>query len=318
VSPPPAGRAAPLSSDPASGRAAPLPSEPPSGRALLSVCIIACNEEENLPRCLASVGFADEVVVVIDPRSSDASEAQAREAGARTILHPYEGNVEQKNFALGEAKHDWVLALDADEALSPGLAASVQRVLAADGPADGYELNRLTWHLGRWIRHGEFFPDWQMRLFRRSRGRVVGTNPHGRVAVDGRSARLDGELHHYSYRDLADQVARIQEFSRIQAAALYAAGRRATVFDLGLRPPLRFLRCWLLKQGVRDGLPGFVIAAATAFHVFLKYAKLWELGRTGGTSREAPTGKSRRHVPGEGPPAPAQPVPGEGSPARRP
>jgi glycosyltransferase involved in cell wall biosynthesis len=264
----------------------------------ISVCIIACNEEENLPRCLASVAWADEVVVVVDTRSSDATEALAREAGARTILHPYEGNVEQKNFALGEAKHDWVLALDADEALSPELRASVEAVLAADGPADGYELNRLTWHLGRWIRHGEFFPDWQMRLFRRSRARVVGVNPHGRVVVDGRTGRIDGELHHYSYRDLADQVARIQDFSRIQAAAMYGEGRRASALDLALRPPLRFLRCWLLKGGVRDGLPGFVIAAATAFHVFLKYAKLWELERTGGASREEASGKARAHAPG--------------------
>jgi len=269
-----------------------------SGRVPVSVCIIACNEEENLPRCLASVAWADERVVVIDTRSSDASEALAREAGARTILHPYEGNVEQKRFALGEAKHDWVLALDADEALSPELTAAVQRVLAADGPADGYELNRLTWHLGRWIRHGEFFPDWHMRLFRRSRARMVGTNPHGHVELDGRTGRLEGELHHYSYRDLADQVARIQDFSRVQAAAMYAAGRRASWLDLAVRPPLRFLRCWLLKQGVRDGMPGLVIAAATAFHTFLKYAKLWELERAGGASRERADGKVRRHAPG--------------------
>jgi len=259
----------------------------------ISVCIIACNEEANLPRCLASVAWADEVVVVVDTRSSDATEAVAREAGARTILHPYEGNVEQKNFALGEAKHDWVLSLDADEALTPELTAAVRGVLAADGPADGYELNRLTWHLGRWIRHGEFHPDWQMRLFRRSRARVVGTNPHGRVALDGRAGRLEGDLHHYSYRDLADQVARIQDFSRVQATAMWKAGRRARVADLALRPPLRFLRCWLLKQGFRDGMPGFVIAWATAFHVFLKYAKLWELGRRGGESGESASGKAR-------------------------
>jgi glycosyltransferase involved in cell wall biosynthesis len=263
-------------------------------RAPLSVCIIACNEEENLPRCLASVAWADEIVVVVDTRSSDATETLARDAGARTVLHPYEGNVEQKNFALGQAKYDWVLSLDADEALSPELVAAVQGVLAADGPADGYELNRLTWHLGRWIRHGEFHPDWQLRLFRRARARVVGVNPHGRVVLDGRAGRLDGDLHHYSYRDLADQVARIQDFSRVQAAAMFAAGRRAGGLDLVARPPLRFLRCYLLKQGFRDGLPGLIIAAATAFHVFLKYAKLWELARHAGASREAPSGKAQR------------------------
>ncbi|MBW2313161.1 MAG: glycosyltransferase family 2 protein [Deltaproteobacteria bacterium] len=268
--------------------------EPAGARAPVSVCIIACNEEGNLPRCLESAAWADEVVVVVDTRSTDATEALAREAGARTILHAYEGNIEQKNFALGEAKHDWVLSLDADEALTPELTAAVQSALSADGPDAGYELNRLTWHLGRWIRHGEFYPDWQMRLFRRSQARVVGVNPHGRVELVGRAGRIDGDLLHYSYRDLADQIARIQDFSRIQAAAMWAAGRRASLFDLGLRPPLRFLRCYLLKQGIRDGGPGFVIAAATAFHVFLKYAKLWELGRNAGASAEQAAGKARR------------------------
>lgn len=260
----------------------------------VSVCIIACNEERNLRRCLSSVAFAAEVIVVVDSRSSDATEAIARELGARTRLHPYEGNVEQKNLALAEAKHDWVLALDADEAPDAALAGAIEAVVAADGPADGYELNRLTWHLGRWIRHGEFHPDWQLRLFRRSRGRWAGVNPHGRVELRGQTARLSGDLHHYSYRDLADQVARIQDFSRVQAATMHAAGRRAGVLDLALRPPLRFLRAYLLKQGFRDGMPGLVIAAATAFHVFLKYAKLWELGRADGAPGEAPAGKAAK------------------------
>lgn len=258
----------------------------------LSVCIIACNEAENLPRCLDSVAFADEVVVVVDTRSRDATEALAREHGARTVLHPYEGNVEQKRFALGEARHDWVLSLDADEALSPELARAVQEVVARDGPAHGYALDRVTWHLGRWIRHGEFHPDWQLRLFRRSRGRWVGVNPHGRLVVEGRVERLRGELHHYSYRDLGDQVARIQDFSRVQAAAMWDAGRRARVADLVLRPPLRFLRAYVWKQGFRDGMAGFLIAWATAFHVFLKYAKLRELERDPATRGEAASGKA--------------------------
>jgi len=258
----------------------------------VSVCIIACNEERNLPRCLDSVAWAEERVVVVDTRSQDGTERIARERGARVVLHPYQGNVEQKNLALGEAKQAWVLSLDADEALAPELAAEVQAVIARDGPADGYELNRLTWHLGRWIRHGEFHPDWQLRLFRRSRGCWAGVNPHGHVELAGRSERLRGDLHHFSYRDLADQVARIQDFSRVQAAAMWDAGRRARTADLVFRPPLRFLRAYLLKQGFRDGIAGFMIAAATAFHVFLKYAKLWELGRDPATRGETPSGKA--------------------------
>lgn len=256
----------------------------------LSVCIIACNEERDLPRCLASVAFADEIVVVVDDRSSDATEKLALEAGARVELHRYEGNVEQKNVALGFATGEWVLSLDADEAATPALAEQIRTVLARSEPgAVAFELNRITWHLGRWIRHGEFYPDWQLRLFERSAGRWEGENPHGRVEVAGGVARLDGDLEHYSYRDLADQVDRIQDFSRIQAKGYRAAGRSVRVVrDLVLRPPLRFLRAYLLKQGFRDGVPGLVIAAATAFHVFLKYAKLWEAERLGeGETRAA-------------------------------
>jgi len=280
-------------------RPAAAASDPPR----LSVCIIACNEERNLGRCLDSVAFADEIVVVVDARSADATEEIARARGCRVLVHAYEGNVAQKNVALAEARGDWVLALDADEAASPELVAAVARVLAdpsraaADAPA-GFALNRLTWHLGRWIRHGDFHPDWQLRLFRRARGRWAGIDPHGRVEVSGGVGRLPGALFHWSYRDLADQMERIQEFSRVQARALAATGRRAHLADLVLRPPARFVRAYVLKAGFLDGVPGLVIAAATAFHVFLKYAKLWELGAlpssaASSTSGDAASGKAR-------------------------
>jgi glycosyltransferase involved in cell wall biosynthesis len=214
-----------------------------SGR--LSVCIIACNEERDLPRCLRSVAFADERIVVVDARSADGTESLARESGAQVHVRRYDGNVEQKNFALDQATGDWVLAVDADEAVSADLREAIRDALggtSGDGlPADAFEVDRLTWHLGRWIRHGDFHPDWQLRLFRRGAGRWDGTNPHGRVSVEGPVKRLSGSLEHYSYRDLADQVGRIQEFSRIQARELYAAGRRARVSDWLLRPPGRFL-----------------------------------------------------------------------------
>jgi glycosyltransferase involved in cell wall biosynthesis len=265
----------------------------PGTRAAASVCIIACNEEHNLVRCLESVAFCEEVIVVVDDRSRDATAQIARDAGARVVVHRYEGNVEQKRVAISHARFDWVLSLDADEALSDALGAEIRETLAADGGGfDGFEMNRLTWHLGRWIRHGDFFPDWQLRLFRRSKGRLEGVNPHGRIVVDGRTRRLGGELLHYSYRDLADQVERIQEFSRVQASALFAAGRSVRVRDLWLRPPARFVRAFVLKQGFRDGIAGLVIATATAFHVFLKYAKLWEL-ETSRPRIEPEAGKSR-------------------------
>lgn len=246
----------------------------------VSGCVIARDDALRIEHCLASLAWTDEIVVVVDERSHDATEELARRAGARVLRHAYQGNVEQKNFALDQVKSDWVVALDADEALSPALAARLRERLAGDpDELDGIELNRVTRHLGRWIRHGDFHPDWQLRVFRRSRGRWAGSNPHGRVRLAGRVDKIPGDLEHAPYAGLADQVARVQEYSRLEALELHRRGRRARLSDLCLRPPARFLRAYLLKAGFLDGVPGFLIAAVTAFHVFLKYAKLWELSR---------------------------------------
>lgn len=246
----------------------------------LSVCVTACNEEAQLARCLDSLAFAEEQIVVVDARSGDGTEKVARERASRVEVRPYAGDIEQKSHCAGLASNDWVAIVDPDEVVSSALARELQEAL--EQPAAelaGLEINRATWHLGRWIRHGDFYPDWKLRIYRRSRARWVGANPHGRVVVEGEVVRLREELAHYSYRDLADQVERIQLFSDQAAAALHGQGRRARVVDLVLRPPARFVRAYLLKRGFLDGVPGLIIAAATAFHVFLKYAKLWELER---------------------------------------
>ncbi len=246
----------------------------------VSACVIARDDARHIGRCLASLAWADERIVVLDERSSDATESIARKSGARVLRHVYRGNVEQKNFALEQAHHPWVVALDADEVLSAELIATLRSVVGKESPGiDGVEVNRVTRHMDRWIRHGDFHPDWQLRAFRRARGHWKGSNPHGRVRVEGGSRRVAGDLEHYSYADLSDQIARVQEVSGNEETQLWEAGRRARVSDLVLRPPARFLRCYLLKSGFRDGVPGIVIAAVTAFHVFLKYAKLWELQR---------------------------------------
>lgn len=262
--------------------------------ARLSACIIACNEERDLPRCLASVAFADQIVVVVDSRSQDQTEKLAREAGALVEVRTYDGNIEQKNFALELCTGDFILALDADEAISDELAQEIREFLRDSGSTSGMEINRVTWHLGRWIRHGEFYPDWQLRVFKRG-AKWEGTNPHGRVQLPttAKVERLQHEAYHWSYRDLADQVDRIQDFSSIQARVNHGRGRAHALRDMILRPPARFLRAYFLKQGFRDGVPGFVIAAATAFHVFLKYAKQWEITELGETTESA-AGKARR------------------------
>ncbi len=258
--------------------------EKPMQRLPLSVCVLTCNDEAILARCLASLDFADEIVVVVDAKSRDGSEKIAREYTERAFVHAYRGDIEQKSFAVECATRDWVLIVDSDEVVTPELAGMLRSFFEREARNDmvaGAEINRLTYHLGRWLRHGDFFPDWTLRLFRKATASWVGQNPHGRIEVTGRVTRLDGVLEHYSYRDLADQVERIQRFSDAAAAALVAQGKRFALRDLVLRPPARFARAYLLKQGFRDGLPGFIVAAATAFHVFLKYAKLWERERKG-------------------------------------
>lgn len=260
----------------------------PASALPLSVCVLTCNDEAILARCLASLGFAAEIIVVVDAKSSDGSEKIAREFTQRVEVHAYRGDIEQKSLAVDLARHDWVLIVDSDEVVTPQLTRALRRFFdtrAQDAQVGGAKLNRLTFHLGRWLRHGDFYPDWTLRLFRKARARWVGQNPHGRIEVEGRVERLEGDLEHYSYHDLADQIERIQRFSEAAANAMAEAGRRVSLADLVLRPPARFVRAYLLKQGFRDGVPGFIVAAATAFHVFLKYAKLWERERREGDRR---------------------------------
>ncbi len=260
----------------------------------LSVCVLACNEAMELERSLASVSWADEIVVLVDEKSRDATESVARRLASRVERRAYAGDVDQKRSCAALAKHDWILVLDPDEVVSKSLAESIRNCLENDveaGPGSGmslspvaFRVNRATFHLGRWIRHGDFYPDWKLRLFRRSRARWAGRDPHGRVEVDGPIRSLQGELMHYSYRDLADQIARIQFFSDQAAEAMLRENADFRVRDLVLRPPARFLRSYFLRRGFLDGMAGFIIAVASAFYVFLKYAKHWERIRGSGSA----------------------------------
>lgn len=246
----------------------------------LSACVMACDDEETLERCLESLAFADEIIVVVDPRSGDRTEKIASELATRVAIHAYEGDLEQKRYTSGLASGDWVLSIDADEVVTPELAVAIQGALSSPHAA-GYEMNRVAWHLGRWVRHGDWHPDWKLRLFERAKARWTGRNPHGRAEVEGAVSRLSGDLLHYSYRDLSDQIGRIDTHSSQAAEALFREGRRARWADLVLRPPARFLRSYVLKRGFLDGVVGFLVASSIAYAVFLKYAKLWERRRRG-------------------------------------
>jgi hypothetical protein len=254
---------------------------------------MACDDQATLGACLRSLSFCREIVVVVDASSRDDSEKIAGELATRVVRHPYGGDIEQKRFTTELAREPWLLSVDADEVVTPQLAAAISAAVQQPR-ASGYEMNRIAFHLGRWVRHGDWHPDWKLRLFRRGAYRWVGENPHGRAEVEGRVERLEGDLLHYSFRDLQDQLDRIDTHTSQAAAALHARGRRPRFGDLALRPPARFLRGYLLKRGFLDGGVGFVVAATVAWSVFLKYAKLRELqrgeGRDSDEHRGLPSG----------------------------
>ncbi len=245
------------------------------------MCVVAMNEADNIGDCLRSADFADEWVV-IDSHSTDATREIAEEFGARVEERDWPGHLEQKNHAIESASHEWVLCLDADERVSAELRASILAALALPELPVGFEFNRCTNYMGRWIRHGGWYPDRKLRLFRRSRGKWGGVNPHDHVYVDGQVERLTGDLLHHSYRSLSDHLRIINSYTSIMAQGKLDAGVRASLFDLTLRPFWKFLRMYFLKAGLLDGVPGLVVAISGSYYVFLKYAKLREMtGREG-------------------------------------
>jgi glycosyltransferase involved in cell wall biosynthesis len=248
----------------------------------LSACVIAKDEADRIGECLASLAFCDEILVV-DAHSKDDTRAIAEAAGARVIERDWPGHVAQKEFAIRAALHDQVLCIDADERISFELAAEIRRLREAGfpGPA-GWRMPRMSSYLGRWIRHGTWYPDPQLRLFDRRRGRWTGRDPHDRVELDGEIGRLRGHLLHYPYRNLEDHLASIDRYTTTMARGLAEEGRHARLIDLALRPPGRFLRSYLLQLGFLDGWRGLLLASLAAHYVRLKYAKLWlRAGRPG-------------------------------------
>jgi glycosyltransferase involved in cell wall biosynthesis len=244
----------------------------------LSAVVITLNEEQRIRACLESVAWADEIVVV-DAESHDKTVQIAREFTDRVVVRPWPGFAEQKNYALGLARGDWLLSLDADEEVSGELAREIAGVLAASTAADGYAVPRRNVFLGQWIRHGGLFPDWQIRLFRRGRGRFVARDVHESVTIDGTVARLRGHLVHTSYRDVSDFLERAGRYATLAARELVRQGRRPRTHELVLRPFGRFARMYVLQAGFLDGRKGLLLAALYAYYVFMRTAKAWELTR---------------------------------------
>ena len=244
----------------------------------LSVCIITYNEAENLPCCVASVAFADDIVVV-DSGSTDRTVDIARQAGCRVLEHPFMGHAAQKNFAVQAAAYPWVLCLDADEWLEPGAEEPLRAALASAGSdVAGYALLRHTFYLGNWVNHGGWWPQYKLRLFDRRRGQWEGEILHEGVRVTGRVQRLGVEIGHRSYRDIAHHLDKVNEYTTRMAQGRYERDAApVNAVTLVGRPLWRFCRMFLLKGGWKEGLRGLIIAVIGAFYVFARYAKLWEL-----------------------------------------
>ena len=244
----------------------------------LSVTVITRNEAADLGDALATVAWADEIIVV-DSQSTDETVAIARRYTDRVIVREWPGYIDQKNYASSIATHDWILSLDADERVTPELASEIKARLADTPREAAYRIPRVTWHLGRWVRTTDWYPDYQLRLYDRRAAQWTGRHVHEAVSVRGETGQLSGELQHYAYRDIADHLETIDRYTTLAARQMREAGKRAGALQIAGHPPLAFLRNYLAHGGIKDGVPGFIISALNAYYVFLKFAKLWELER---------------------------------------
>lgn len=240
----------------------------------ISAVLIAQNEEDRIEAALRSVAFCDEILVV-DGGSRDRTAAKVSASGARLLERPFDGFVAQKNFAVEHARHDVILSLDADEEVSHSLRKEIQSLGARESlPFSGYRIPRVTHYLGREIRATDWYPDWQLRLFDRRRGRFEGDLVHESVKLDGPVGRLNGEIIHRPYRDEADHLRRIDRYTTLWAEAAYRKGRRAAPGYGAAASFLAFLRNYFFKGGILLGTVGLKISRLNAFYVAQKFAKL--------------------------------------------
>ncbi|MEI7733089.1 MAG: glycosyltransferase family 2 protein [Verrucomicrobiota bacterium] len=259
----------------------------------ISFCLITRNEEANLPRCLQSCADLADEIVVLDSGSTDGTEAIARRFNARWFHQDWLGYVGQKNKLLSLAQHPWVFSIDGDEELSPELRAEVLAVKATEPPAEisGYDMPRCVPYEGRWIRHGDWYPDRLVRLFRRDRARFAGGKVHERLEIQGRIQSFQGELCHYSFKNAADHWARCQHYARLWAETQAEQGRRVGPLAPVLHAMFRWCRGYILKAGFLDGPQGWRIAKINAREVHLKYRLLRAMNQ----HRSGPSGISPKN-----------------------
>jgi glycosyltransferase involved in cell wall biosynthesis len=242
----------------------------------LSATIITRNEARNVARAIRSLACADEVIVV-DGGSTDRTVAIAESLGARIVRHPFEGFAAQKNFACSQARHDWILSLDADEELDAVAGHAVERWKASEPQASGYRFARCAQYLGRWIRHSGWYPDYKLRLFDRRQGQWQGAYVHESVVVQGSIETLPGQVLHYTCDSLEEHRERIEFYTDLAAREMFERHERVSRLRRLLVPPWIFAQTYIFRAGVLDGWQGFLIARMAARYVSRKFEKLDEL-----------------------------------------
>ena len=249
----------------------------PATRQPLSVAIITLNAAAQLAACLQSAAFADEIVVV-DSGSTDGTQALAESLGARVIQQDWRGFGRQKQFAVEACAHDWVLCLDADERVSPALQASIKNALKTPLTAtvSAFRFPRCNRFLGRYLKHGEGYPDWSLRLFDRRQARWSDDAVHEKVETQSPVGELSGDLLHDSAESLASYLSKQNRYTSLAAEMAFQAGKRASIGQLVLSPLIRFIKFYIIRQGFRDGLPGLIHIAIGCFNSFMKYSKILE------------------------------------------
>ncbi len=253
----------------------------PINNTYISAAIITLNEEKQIAECIKSLDWVDQIVIV-DSLSQDKTKEIALSLGAEVIDQKFLGHVKQKQFAVDQCQHDWVICLDADERTPPSLKKEIIQLFQQTTPGalkNGYSVARRSFHMGRWIMHGGWYPDRNIRLFHRNRGKWGGVDPHDRVDVNGEVGVLKGALDHYVFRDLAHNIHTNNLYSTISADILYNEGKRLSLFELIFKPLGKFIETYIVKKGFLDGMPGFIISVGAAYSMFLKFAKLWEKHR---------------------------------------
>jgi len=247
----------------------------------ISAVIITYNEERRLEDALKSLAGVVSEIVVVDCLSTDETAKIARRFTDRVFERTWTNFAEQKNFANGKAAHSWILSLDADERVSPELRKELLNLRAVEPEVDAFFIPRQVYYLGHWVRHSGWYPDRKLRLFRKAKAHWEGEYVHERLVVEGPIGKLRGTIHHFTYRNIHEHLARINTFSDLGAQKLYAQKRKARLYHLVLLPFFRFVRAYFWRRGFLDGFPGLVISVLTGYAVFVRYAKLKEIWKKG-------------------------------------